>query len=55
MALNKIKLSDGKFIYRCDSRGVEYPLHPVKERELGPPPSHQCKESDEIRFEAKDT
>ena len=50
MPLNNVKLADGRFLFRCPLCGFEHPRDPVKEHELGPPPQHNCKASEEIRF-----
>jgi len=54
MALNKIKLSEGKFLYRCEFCPFEFPPDPVKEHELGAPPPHRCTGSNEVHFDMKD-
>jgi hypothetical protein len=48
MALKKIDMGDGEFLYRCESCGFEHPLSPVKQHKLGPQPFHDCEESKEI-------
>jgi hypothetical protein len=57
MALKKIDMGDGKYLYRCESCGFESPYSPVKEHELGPSPPHRCnvsaatpEEDDDIHF-----
>jgi len=55
MALVKIQLYPGMFIYRCDSYPFEYPKNPVKEGELPMPPSgHQCEASTQPIFDTED-
>jgi len=46
VVLKKINMGDEKFLYRCEFCGYESHHSPVSERELGPPPSHRCKQSE---------
>jgi len=46
VVLKKINMGDGKFLYRCELCGFESHYSPVSERELGPPPLHHCKQSE---------
>ena len=42
MALRKIELMPGKFLWRCDSCGYESHKVEVPENQLGPAPFHSC-------------
>jgi hypothetical protein len=51
--MKKIEIYPGRFIYRCEACGFEYPVQAVTLDKLGPPPAHACKQSNEVRFEAE--
>jgi hypothetical protein len=43
MALQLVEPSPGRFRYKCDNCGFEFPKdQPVTQSELGPPPEHHC-------------
>jgi rubredoxin len=55
-----VDLVEGRFLWRCDDCGWEYPLTPVRKHELPPMPRHNCpkakeqsrlKGADEITFD----
>jgi hypothetical protein len=47
----KVEIYQGKFLYRCPGCGKEFPRNPVREHELGVPPTHDCpKSQNEIQF-----
>jgi hypothetical protein len=47
MALKKVDMGEGEFLYRCEFCGYEYPAAPVKEKKLVSPPPHHCQKSEE--------